>query len=53
MNSWVMGLGLVCLTVIAGVALWHSPDVGKDVALTAVGAIGGALGMKAYTATAG
>jgi hypothetical protein len=34
-------LAIVCLGVIACAALWLGTEGGKDIALTAVGAIGG------------
>jgi hypothetical protein len=47
MSDQVMALALLCLAGIAGLALWVSPDVGKEIAAVAVGAIGGALSTRA------
>ena len=49
MNSWVMAVALLCLTVLGGLALWLTPgEAGNTIAAASVGAIGGALAAKGW-----
>lgn len=47
MSDRVLGFALFCLALIACFALWVDPAAGKEIAIGAVGAIGGSLATRA------
>lgn len=47
MSDRVLALALVCVATLGGLALWLDPASGKEIASAAVGAIAGALSVRA------
>lgn len=49
MSDRVMMTALLCVTVLGGLALWLSPETGKEITAAAVGALGGVMAGRAST----